>query len=389
MSEPTVKLPPAAEALLGDFPISEPDFEAQAQAIAARLSSASSEAARSDLLKAPDLAPEPGEPSAPSSVRTAPKSSFAEMARRSVRKKDDEAAQLAKETLAATAQHRRPNAELVARVRAAGRAAATPLPVDSVEETARPSGVVSRAEAPVAPSPAAKREPVHRGTIIGIAGSFVALAACVALFLKTQAPESPSPIAAVSAAHEPAPPTAVASAAAAPPSKPSDVLSPEALGQLAPRAGAEVVRAPPKAAAAPTAGGKSSAKASGAPQAAPPVELAEEDQPKHATPSPAVAKLEPEPALKPAEGSSGSVPLTPSAGAVSTALGAVRSGAQACLAGQSEPVSATITFAADGRVLRVSAGGPAGACIQAALAKARIAPFARETFSASTTVRPP
>ena len=93
--------------------------------------------------------------------------------------------------------------------------------------------------------------------------------------------------------------------------------------------------------------------------------------------------------MKPAQGNSGSVPLTPSAGAVSTALGAVRGGAQACLAGQTNPVSATITFAPDGHVLRVSAGGPAAACIQAALSKAHVAPFARESFSATTTIRPP
>jgi hypothetical protein len=59
------------------------------------------------------------------------------------------------------------------------------------------------------------------------------------------------------------------------------------------------------------------------------------------------------------------------------------------LAGQTDPVSAVVTFASDGHVLRVNAGGPAGACIQAALSKTHIAPFAKESFSAPTTIRPP
>jgi hypothetical protein len=74
---------------------------------------------------------------------------------------------------------------------------------------------------------------------------------------------------------------------------------------------------------------------------------------------------------------------------VSTALSSVRGGAQACLAGQSEAVTAVVTFASDGHVQSVRASGPSGACIQAALSKAHIAPFAKDSFSATTTVRPP
>jgi hypothetical protein len=116
-----------------------------------------------------------------------------------------------------------------------------------------------------------------------------------------------------------------------------------------------------------------------------------EDDPPPAQAAPVEHKPEatPEPPLKPAEGNSGSVPLNPSAGAVSTALSSVRGGAQACLAGQTDPVNAVVTFASDGHVLRVSASGPSAACIQAALSKAHIAPFAKESFSATTTIRPP
>jgi AcrR family transcriptional regulator len=47
------------------------------------------------------------------------------------------------------------------------------------------------------------------------------------------------------------------------------------------------------------------------------------------------------------------------------------------------------TFASAGHGLRVSASGPSAAGIQAALSKAHIAPFAKESFSATTTIRPP
>ena len=393
MSEPTFKLPASAEALLADFPMTEPDFEAQAKAIEARLASASGLSIAEDLFKAPDLAPESGEPAAPSSVRAAsvPRGNFAEMARRSVQKKDDDAAQLAKELLAATAQNRRPNAEMVERVKAAGRATSTPLPVDSVEEPARPSGVVTRAEAPVAAAPAVKKaEPIHRGTIIGIAGTLVAIAACVALFMQQNAQPSPT-ASAIAAAHqraEPTKPHAVLPTPDAPATKPSDVVSPESIAQAPVGAAAQAPTKAeaPKAGAAAAPASKPSAAPSAVAQA--PVEL-EDDPPAATKPAPAEAKPEPEPQMRPAEGNSGSVPLTPSAGAVSTALGAVRASAQACLAGQTASVPATITFAPDGHVLRVNASGPAASCIQAALSKAHIAPFARESFNASTTVRPP
>src|SRR5262249_27895265 len=136
--------------LLGEFPKTEPDFEALALAIEAKLKASSTAGALSDddLFKAPELAPEAGEPGTPSSVRpTAPKSNFAEMARKSVQKQDDDAAALAKELLAAAAQSRRPDAEMVERVRAAGRAAsATTSPLPTGERT---SGVALRVDTAV------------------------------------------------------------------------------------------------------------------------------------------------------------------------------------------------------------------------------------------------
>jgi pyruvate dehydrogenase E2 component (dihydrolipoamide acetyltransferase) len=420
MNEPTMKLQRGADDLLRDFPISEPDFEAQAKAIEARLKGdvkdpgallpPSAGISVDDLLKAPELAAEPGENAPPASavstVRTAdppkvaepPKSNFAEMARKSLQKGEDDAAQAAKELLAATAHSRRPSAEMVERVRAAGRPSATttPLPASEggAEEAQRTSGVVARAAAP-GTAAAAAPAPINRGTVIGIAGVALAIAACVALFIKSS--ESESSAVAAPAAEKASQPAAAAPAQPVAPTQaqPSEgVMSPEALAAAPEAAAREVAKgAAPKAGLG--AGPVAAAPGKPAPVSAsakPETVVLEDDPAPSKAPPAAEAKAEPaqpEPQLKPAQGSSGNVPLTPSAGAVSTALSSVRGGAQACLAGQTEPVTATVVFAADGHVLSVRAGGPSGPCIQAALSKARITPFAKESFSATTTIRPP
>jgi len=87
------------------------------------------------------------------------------------------------------------------------------------------------------------------------------------------------------------------------------------------------------------------------------------------------------------------IPLKPSQGAVSGAIGAVLPSARQCL-GPDDPVSqATIVFQSNGSVQSVSvtggaAGKPAEACIKLALKNAKVAPFAQATFSASATIRP-
>jgi hypothetical protein len=89
----------------------------------------------------------------------------------------------------------------------------------------------------------------------------------------------------------------------------------------------------------------------------------------------------------------GSVPLKPSQGAIQGSLGAALPSARSCL-GPDDPIShATITFKSDGSVQSVgvsggAAGKPAEGCIRAALSKARVAPFAQPTFTATATVRP-
>jgi hypothetical protein len=392
MSEPTLKLPARVEALLSDYPSTEPDFEAQAKAIEARLGAPSANGI-AGLLKPPALLPEPGEPAAPSLARAAvtPTSSFAEMARRSIRKDEDDSADFAKEALAAAAHARRPNAELVERVRAAGRGTATttPLPLGRAEETPRPSGVVPRA-LPRPEQTARPSEPMHRGTVIGIAGTLVAIAACVALYLKSAPVQLP--VRGARVAEAPAErPLSVSRPRSPALAEPSNIKKLEDLAEASTaRPPAVSPGALPKVAegAAPVAASKArpSPPSSSAQQL--PVVLEDSAAPLEPPPGEPTAK-EPEPQLRPAQGHSGDVPLTPSAGAVSTALGSARGNAQACLAGQTDAVTATVTFAADGHVLRVSAPGPFGACIRAALSKARIAPFARESFSAPTTIRPP
>jgi hypothetical protein len=402
MSEPTLKLQRNADELLQEFPFTEPDFDAQAKAIEARLKGSPGGVMFDDYLKVPELAAAPGEPAAPSSVRAAPapKSNFAEMARKSVQKKDD-SVEIAKDLLAATAQSRRPSAEMVERVRAAGRAPATstPLPVSEPanEDAQRNSGVVARDATTVRPAPPPSS--INRGTVIGIVGVAVGLAACVALFLKSGSQSDNQTTAALAAEKAADAPAAAAPKSATPtaaaPKANDGVVSPEALA-AAPMPEATKAVGAAKAAAAPGAGPNTAPAMKAAPPASvgakqEAVVLEEDAAPQQAAPQQAApaAKPEPEPQLKPAEGNTGSVPISPSAGAISTALSSVRGGAQACLAGQSDPVTAVVTFGADGHVLRVSAPGPSGACIQAALSKAHIAPFAKESFTATTTIRPP
>jgi len=400
MSEPSVKLPQNADELLRDFPVAEPDFDAQAKAIEARLKGSPGGIVFDDLLRAPTLAAEPGEPTLQSSTRAAaaPKSNFAEMARKSVQKSDNDRAELAKELIAATAASRRPDAEMVERVRAASRPAVTSTPLPSNDASERTSGVVARtaATAPTLP-PKAKPPKTHPGTIIGIVGVALALAASLALFIRSGQTEAPTSaaLAAEKAADAPgavqphtAGPAPAATKAADGVMSPDQLAAPQAAVPAAAKVAAAKAAAGGAGAPTPAVAGKAApAPSGGAKQEA----VVLEDDPEPPKPAAAAPKPEaaPEPQLRPAEGSASDVPLSPSAGAVSTALSSVRASAQACLAGQSDPVTAVVTFGADGHVLRVSAAGPSGACIQAALMKAHIAPFAKESFSASTTIRPP
>ncbi len=90
---------------------------------------------------------------------------------------------------------------------------------------------------------------------------------------------------------------------------------------------------------------------------------------------------------------SGNVPEQPSQGNAQAAVRAVLPGAKACVAGAPESTSASITFGSSGGVQSVSVGGWAAAngkagCVKSALQGARVAPFAKPTFTVPVTVRP-
>ncbi|HMJ13508.1 MAG TPA: hypothetical protein VK524_18945, partial [Polyangiaceae bacterium] len=98
-----------------------------------------------------------------------------------------------------------------------------------------------------------------------------------------------------------------------------------------------------------------------------------------------------DPRLKPADGRQ-PVVERPSPGAVTAALDTVLPGARACLAGKTQPIATEIVFSSDGAVKGVQLGKdvePALArCVRGALARARVEPFSRPTWSVRYTLRP-
>jgi hypothetical protein len=89
----------------------------------------------------------------------------------------------------------------------------------------------------------------------------------------------------------------------------------------------------------------------------------------------------------------GSIPETPSQGAIQGAVGAVRETARACVAGQDEPSRAAITFSSSGAVSSISVSGgaegtPSAACIRNAYKNINVGPFKRNSFSFTATIRP-
>jgi predicted component of type VI protein secretion system len=83
----------------------------------------------------------------------------------------------------------------------------------------------------------------------------------------------------------------------------------------------------------------------------------------------------------------------PSNAAVLGALGAVRGAVKACIEDTDKPTRISVTFQSDGSVRSVvvsggAAGKPAEACVQAAVKKARVAPFMQDSFSTSFSVSP-
>ena len=383
-------LGPNLEAALSNFPFPERDWEKDASAVDAKLSTSLLGGTDAALLAAP-LPSEPGEPSAAPSATATPLThsgvrtqSLAEMARRSVLNKQAAEREMARESLALAAQQR------PAAPAEPPSAASAPRPV-----AAAPSAAVSTRPAAASARPAA----VSPWPKLAAAAGVIAFAAGVLFWLRQ--PGAPVPL--VSTVLPTATPTSQArpSAVDAPGAVPTASLQlapsgvdPNSLPGESATKPAEAAHEKPSAAAAraPSAGAASSG-----PRAE---KIVLEDEPEK--PAPAAAApvektvekaLPPDPALRPADSTGGAVPAKPSTGAVQAALGAVMSGARHCVAGEDAASSAVVVFSSDGHVQSVSVNGPAagqssGACIQAQLSRARVQPFAAASFSVSATVRP-
>jgi hypothetical protein len=161
---------------------------------------------------------------------------------------------------------------------------------------------------------------------------------------------------------------------------PSASASPSALPSAAPLP----VRGGPAPRPAPPASGSAGPSGSAAPASSTLWDLMWQSAGKKPPGGAATAEA---PAERPAD-----LPFKPSTGAVQGALGAVLPAAKKCL-DPDDPVShATVTFQSDGTVQSVSvsgggAGGPAEACIRAAMMRAHVPPFSKPVFSASTSIQ--
>ena len=350
----------SAEATLNAFPFPERDWERDARAIEARLTDGLRGSTDASLLAAP-LPGETHEPSSTSATATpltnsgVRTQSLAELARRSVEKKQANERQMARESLAIAARQRQ--------VALPSEALPVPASVDPV--------------APISRAP--ERAPVTSNHAVKVALALPALALAAAALLWFRRPPEPTPLPSQIVAR--AEPAAVATGAIAEP-RPS--IAPEAPRGVDPDSlpgNAAQAADPAQAAVAPLHGKVAASK------------LVQKDG--HAAPAAAAVdqSLPPDPALRPADSHGGQLPAKPSTGAVQVALGSVMGGARHCVAGDDAPSSAVVVFGSDGRVRHVTvkgaaAGKSSASCIEAQLSRARVQPFAASSFSVNATVRP-
>lgn len=422
------KLVLRAEALVAGASLREPDFEALAARIDARRATAG---ATDDTLLLPPL-PESVEDgkldtSAPASERTAARradaaeasrtpsserqgASLAELARAAMaRRETKDAVSLAKESLAIASQKRASETT----TEAVAATAAAPRPR---RETTEPSVVTERERRTLPPSKRGRPAAFDtRGPWLGVAIAAVGLAAGFGLYLagRSQTTIVQVPVAEVAPKAAPtttttAPATSAASVAAATPepavgaaalpaeqSAPAPataVVAAEALARepVAPKSATALTLAEGRAPAA-----KGSAAASNTGPKPEKIVLEEEHAGDAEHSAAGAAKPSAPVGLKPAElTSSDGMADRPSTGAAQAAVGAVLGAARSCIAGQPAGSSATLVFGSSGEVSSVSVSGPAegtpaAACIQAALKKARVQPFAASSFSLGVTIRPP
>jgi hypothetical protein len=398
-----------AEALLARATFREPDWEVFAQRVEGALASAGPaddslllpplpeelEDDRLEIAAAPAAAarstaeqPAAGADDAPASPRES--TSLAELARAALaRREAKDAASLAKESLAIASRKRAP-----------------------VTVITQPSVVLERERKTLPPARRSRPAMDTRGPWLGVAVAAVGLAAGFGLYLAgrshTEIVEVPVPVAPNAATPLPAGAAfkapAVTERATPAPEVTPDMLPAERAGRApAP----EAVTA--EALARESAPSKASAVAAARPPAAegrapgavsagsvrPEKVVLEEEHAATAAASAAPSRPGTTPGLKPAEfNANGGVADRPSTGAAQAAVGAVLGAARSCLAGQPQGSSATLVFGSSGEVTNVNVSGPAegtpaASCIQSALKKARVQPFAAPSFSLGVTVRPP
>ena len=365
----------SAEATLAAFPFPERDWERDARAIEARVTSSLRGSTDASLLAAP-LPSEADEPSTASATATpltnsgVRTQSLAELARRSVEKKQATERQMARESLALAAQQRAksPSSD----------ALSVPTSVNGGDaKNIIASGVVPSGSAQARPA-TAPAKPFPK-----IALAFPALALAAAAVLWFRHPESAAPASAELTPTNTATPSALA------PRAPSLAQNPPTSAEEAPH-GIDPSTLPAQDAPAPDSAGSKVAAASAPSKAA-------ANKPGSTTARAAAEAsdpgLPPDPALRPADSRSGGLPAKPTTGAVQAALGSVMSGARHCVAGDDAPSRAVVVFGSDGRVQQVTVSGSAAgkssaSCIEAQLSRARVQPFGASSFSVNATVRP-
>jgi hypothetical protein len=374
--EPDSKLVLRAESLARALELREPDWDAFEQRVTERLASAPP---AGEALLAPPFPELEEERRTRSGGEPRESVSLADLARATVAKRaENEAASVAKESLALASQQR--------------------AQVERIAE--RKSRAAAQAAAPTPEAQPAKTQPARtnvwdsRGPWLGVAVAAVGLAASFGLYFARQPPNT---VVVTQPALTSTPVTVTSAARLGEDPKPSAREAAELPGNaVAPAPSADAVAAidPPATALSPAgaASGVNSERPSAAKSVPTKAERVVLDESRPAGPGAPTAAGKPQlrPAeLKPVEGISD----RPSTGAAQAAVGAVLGAARACLAGQSTPSSATLVFGSDGEVDSVritggAAGTPAAACVESALKKARVQPFAAPSFSLGVTVRP-
>jgi hypothetical protein len=414
MTEEDSKLVLRAEKLVAELPLREPDWETLANRVEkeALLPPATDES----LFVAPTLEAEPGEgaesdapvlspesiPPPPLSPRLEPAVaafadaaaasqrepvSLADLARATVAKRGAaESASIAKASLDLAVQRRNQGGEVAERAQQAARSGRQAITLPP----ARPA-----------------RSGDQRGIWVGVGIAAIGLAAGFGLYLTAERERETIIVAGapgVAALPEAAPPRASPaepSTAAGRGSEPVvDAPRGVSLDALEREAAAAKSPAPAVAPGAVAPGGRLATAPAPAGVAGAGVKpervILEEDRLRDPVPpAQLAARAAGSSGLKPAElGRDSGSADRPSAGAAQAAVGSVLGAARSCIAGHPRPSSATIVFGSNGEVSQVAVGGeaagtPAAGCIESALKKARVQPFAAPTFSLAVTVRPP